>query len=485
MVSTGIQRRKQWSRLGRISVALLLACATLALTIGLVRAVSLLPHWGSGGVAVSQAQNDQGRPTIASDGDEGAIVAWADERGTDTDIYVQRVLSNGALAWSSDGVPVITSTGNQTRTYLAPDGDQGAIVVWQDDRAGNWDIYAQRVLSDGTKAWPISGTAVCTATSDQHNPQVVPDDNGGVIVAWLSDPENLVLQRLTGDGTLLWPGGGISVSVPAAQGASLAPPFALIADGFGGAILAWETPNGAIRAQRILSDGTRAWSPPPVIYDWGNNAVPRLVPDANGGAIVAWLCEDENTDIYARRVLSDGTLLPVAYLVEERSTQEFHDIASDGEGGAIVAWTDRRGETVTVFAQRMLSNGATAWVTDGVTVCATAGQVPYLVPDGLNGAIVTWWSWNEGGYDIRVRRLLSNGVATGDTNGILVGRMSGLPRYNFWQLWTRSHSTPDEAGGMLIAWESKGAGDWDIWAQHVGLLDLNRRVFLPLVLRNS
>ena len=71
---------------------------------------------------------------------------------------------------------------------------------------------------------------------------------------------------------------------------------------------------------------------------------------------------------------------------------------SDGAGGAIIAWFDRRYaipstlNTGTLFVQRLDSAGNRLWNKDGVLVTATFGNPKYysMVSDGNGGAIVVW-----------------------------------------------------------------------------------------------
>ena len=80
------------------------------------------PQWPSNGVALSTAPNQQGLPSITSDGAGGAIVTWHDYRnGTDDDIYAQRVSPAGAALWTYNGVPVSTAAGSQYVPTIASD----------------------------------------------------------------------------------------------------------------------------------------------------------------------------------------------------------------------------------------------------------------------------------------------------------------------------------------------------------------------------
>lgn len=147
---------------------------------------------------------------------------------------------------------------------------------------------------------------------------------------------------------------------------------------------------------------TAAWPHDPgngnlaVCADPGNQYYPTACADGAGGAIVVW--EDNrgtSTDVYAQRVSAAGTPLWTAngvLLCSAAGNQLLPKIASDGAGGAIVAWQDSWSGTYDIFAQRISAAGATQWTTNGVGVCAlTADQTnPTLATDGASGAIFTW-----------------------------------------------------------------------------------------------
>ena len=140
-------------------------------------------------VPLCTAANNQYTPTIVADGAGGAIVTWYDLRGGSTyDIYAQHVLASGNPdpAWPADGRALCTAAGNQSNPNIVADGAGGAIVTWQDTRSGNFDIYAQHVLASGSPdpAWPADGRALCTAANSQGAPTLVADGAGGAIVAW-------------------------------------------------------------------------------------------------------------------------------------------------------------------------------------------------------------------------------------------------------------------------------------------------------------
>src|SRR5258706_7476977 len=112
---------------------------------------------------VSVALRDQTVPKIVSDGTGGAIILWEDKRDSSTqgiNLYAQRLNSRGVPQWTGNGIFVTRATGNQTLARLVSDSPGGAIVVWQDSRSGNTDIYAQHISSDSTKSWGANGIPI-------------------------------------------------------------------------------------------------------------------------------------------------------------------------------------------------------------------------------------------------------------------------------------------------------------------------------------
>jgi len=136
------------------------------------------------------------------------LVAWEDNRGAVslTDIYLQRVDAGGSVLWAQTGVAVCAADSNQASPALATDGANGAIVAWQDSRGGPAaDIYAQRVNASGSAQWTANGVAVCTAADVQQNPAIISDGSGGAIVAWedlRSGTYQLYASRVGGDGVV-------------------------------------------------------------------------------------------------------------------------------------------------------------------------------------------------------------------------------------------------------------------------------------------
>ena len=185
---------------------------------------------------VCTADNTQYFPVLTTDGEEGVIVAWRDARNGNYDIYAQRVSSNGDMVWKPDGISVCDHAAAQSAPIIVSDLKGGAILVWGDMRNGTQDSYAQRIDVNGKKLWNPDGIEVCKVAALQDDFTAIADGSGGVIVVWedwRSGNQDIYAQKVSADGKVVWKQNGIAVITD--EGDQYDP--TLISDGKGGAII--------------------------------------------------------------------------------------------------------------------------------------------------------------------------------------------------------------------------------------------------------
>ena len=113
---------------------------------------------------LSTAISNQYDPAVAynSSNDE-YLVVWWDDRDyvmSGYNIYGRRIASNGEESPESEDCPITTAPGDQQHpdvTYNSTNGEY--LVVWQDLRHGNWDIFGRRISDNCTQldsSFPIS-----------------------------------------------------------------------------------------------------------------------------------------------------------------------------------------------------------------------------------------------------------------------------------------------------------------------------------------
>jgi hypothetical protein len=137
------------------------------------------------GVAVSRAANAQAAPDVAF-GAGVFLVAWSDSRattGVGTELYGARVRpSDGAVLDSvTEGRPLSQAAGNQTAPTLVFDGSQ-FLVAWADTRSGNSDLYGTRVRASDGVALDGAGRRLHVSAGDQGNPALTFDGRNHLLV---------------------------------------------------------------------------------------------------------------------------------------------------------------------------------------------------------------------------------------------------------------------------------------------------------------
>src|SRR5262249_31819362 len=152
--------------------------------------------------------------------------------------------------WPAAGLRVSTGAGAQTLPALATDGADGLLVTWCDLRSPTGDIYAQRIDAAGSVAtgWPAGGLAVCADPGSQYEPAILADGVGGAYVAWedyrTADQADVYASRITAAGQRAEGWGADGVLVCGAQGEQFS--VALQSSGPGGPIATWlDTRSGA------------------------------------------------------------------------------------------------------------------------------------------------------------------------------------------------------------------------------------------------
>lgn len=418
---------------------------------------------------VCTAANTQTHPRMVSDGANGAIIAWEDFRAGNKDIYAQRLDATGTALWTSDGRAVCTAADSQGNIAVASDGAGGIIMVWQDRRSGSqYDIYAQRVGTNGVVRWAAGGRVICTAANDQLNPQVVSDGSGGAIIVWQDNRGgnlDIYCRRIDSTGAVLWGAGGVAVCT-AGSGQSVPQ---IVTDGLNGAIITWEdnrNGNPDVYAQRVSSNGTPQWTSNGIAVctvDRGQTG-PQIASTNNRGAIITWI-DRRGTYYYSNRYYNyaqritgngaaawaaDGVYVNSEYAYEPESLQIVHD----GANGAIISYTDRDCPVqIDVEMERLNASGHSVWRSEPTYTSGVYNG--HLISDGSGGVLVTWMNDRYGtNSNIYAQRMNAGGQNEWGSYGLSVSLRPGrqeAPRI-----------VDDGDGGAIICWH-----DGDIYAQRI------------------
>jgi hypothetical protein len=368
-------------------------------------------------VPLCLATGHQGEPQGVSDGKGGAIIAWDDQRSGPYDVYMQRVDARGTAKWANNGVALCALANDQFEPALASDGAGGAIIAWSDNRgATSYDIYAQRVDSTGTPKWTANGVAIAVAANIQRQPRILADGSGGAILAWTDERvqsgfPRIYVQHVNSSGSALWAANGVSTST-----------------------------SGSGNRSRIVSDGA-------------------------GGLLVAW--EDFRSgdqDIYAQHVLSTGAVDPAWPIAGQAIATSFQEqplsgLVADGNGGALIAWPQWNG-TRDIVVQHLLSTGAIdpAWPFQGRKLDHDGidQTSPVILSDGSGGVLVAYFHY-WGTRAVRAKRVLASGIVdpSWPDTGLVLCQAPG-------ERMLPAIVASDTAA--IVVWQDQRNGQWDLYA---------------------
>jgi hypothetical protein len=319
-------------------------------------------------------------------------------------------------------VPLCVTPYSSIVTSAVSDSKGGSIVVWYEDRNGDFDVFARRVGSDGAALWTANGvnTATAPAGSSQVLPKAVTDGAGGVIIGWLdgrAGPNALYFQRIDSTGTRRWAAAGVLAATTASNQLGQ---FSLVADGTGGVVAAWATPQSGI-----------------------------------------------SSDIYAQRLNANGVL---QWGVNAKAIcTELHDqfspvVERTGNGNIVIAWEDGRATFRTqVFGQNLNATGTIQWPANGRALATSADNAlnPMLVPCGTTDCLLFWDADTLGVGEVRGQRLNSTGLPVWAAFGVRMfpAGVSGL-----------AGAVTDQAGGAYLAVPrvDLATGNSPLWVQHAG-----------------
>jgi gliding motility-associated-like protein len=434
-------------------------------------------------------------PWICKDGTGGYYITWMQSNGATfgSDIYLQHLDEQGLHLWSLNGIRVSNVVNSEFWPRIVHDAAGGVYVVWQDQRNGveNNDIYAQHYAPDGTALWSPNGIPIASNTLvDEFGSQVIADNAGGMIICWWSATlgglvTDVLAQRLDRSGTKLWTAGGVPVSTaPNRQDDPR-----MISDGSGGAIIAWSdfrnSPSNNISdiyAQRITNSGAIAWT----VNGVAVSTAPRdqidvqLTTDGQGGAIITWtdlrnwIGIDQNADIYAQRISANGTALwsPNGNAVSVAGgTQAWPMIVDDDAGGAIICFFDTRngGLGNAIYVQHMSSDGIQLWPQDGVPASNYTNSVSggFIVKDGNHGAIVAW-EQIQNNTDIFAQHIYQSGIMELHVSGYAVSTAPNAQRLQ--QAGTSiitGWMIDSEANTAVVTWQDSRDINADIYATKI------------------
>jgi len=407
------------------------------------------------------------------------LVVWAEKISTEVGVYAQRMSADGSRQWTKS--PRINQNSGPVRqidpeiaTYPA---SGQFLVVWDDRREGNGEVYAQKFDANGNRLW-LYDVRVNTQSMSfyQGNAAVAIDAAGQAVIVWedcRNGKEDIYAQKLDSSGNRLWPGdvrvNSDSISNDVYQ---FDPNVAL--DSNGQAVIVWndyrdDPSRENAYAQKLDEEGNKLWpgdrkvnsTAPTSAYSYSTR---RVAVNTGGQAYVTWSGERKDDvysrDIYVQKLDNNGNRLwAVEKIVNENTHRNSSEltITIDTSGQVYIVWEDTPDYYV-IYAQKLSAQGDRLWASD-VQVSPTENldnEKPSAVVDHNQHLIITW----EKSAHLFMQKLDSTGTKLWISE-IQVDDSRSL--FNFWGPGT----AVDSSGSVLVAWTDFRNANDDIYVQKI------------------
>jgi type II secretory pathway pseudopilin PulG len=365
---------------------------------------------------------EQTESALVLDGSGNLFVAWADNRDTEKNIYLQKLNADGSGGWPSDQLIVDQPNASTPRLQVLPDGS--LYGVWSDDRSGGSLVYLQQFsTANGNPVGSAYAVGHAPAGTIGRNPDVGCDQDGNLYVIWEDNRGgtwDVFAQKFVPAGAAFW---GSDLRLNSVEtGDQIKARLVLDRDtdaGGGNAnnlYAVWQgnqNGNYDIFLRKFDRAGAPAFVERTINTDGGalDQYEPVLAYDGSNYLYLAWSDErDSQPDIFLQKA-DKGGMVQLATDVRinddsyptARRTRPSLAYASDTD--IYVAWEDdRNGNTVSsVYASKIDASANRLWTYDLIladTINSQQTNVATVRGTGT-GAISVWQDTRSGSSDIR------------------------------------------------------------------------------------
>jgi hypothetical protein len=330
-------------------------------------------------ITIASGTGDQFAPAIAASGSQ-YLVTWV-QPGNGFDIGARTLSPTATLGLRK---VVVNASGDQVHPAIALGTGGSWHLVWTDARSGNNDVYGGHLSSTAALS-PTNGRVIAGGSGVQRAPVVAPTLSGQAFVSYI-DPSGVKTLALT---AATEPTG----SATQASFAERMQNCEAMAAGGGQYLAVWDE-GGDIRGQRLGLDGSRLGPSITISQAAGNQTCPRV---AYGGSkwLVAW-ADTRNaatgSDIYGAVVSSAGSIAPSGGLAisKAKAAQTKPAVAFNG-ASFLVGWTDNRNSNPDVYAGRVLPDGT---LMDGSGFPVATGAARQTLTSAVSGTTTGMLVWN-------------------------------------------------------------------------------------------
>ncbi|MBI5451720.1 MAG: Ig-like domain-containing protein [Gammaproteobacteria bacterium] len=313
--------------------------------------------WGAA-ASIESLAGDASSPRLLLDSSGAAVVAWLQDQGTYSRLYVKRY-SGGS--WVGE-VALSTLTRDARDPALAADGAGHVLVLWAESDGSQYSVLAN--YYNGS-AWGSTADVDQFADGDAAEPAVVFTGTGTATAVWqqqyASDGTN---PRQTLHAGHLEAGSWSTVEVLEQADAGNVLGAVVTADGNGAVTAIWQQHDGLHWNLLACRRSAGQWGDVYQIEndDSGDALRPRLAHDSQGNIEVVWQQHDGlRWNIWSSSYSMTGDAWQAPTLLENDALRDSKGaarnaeqpaVAIDGDGNVTAVWQQHDGTRFNIWASR-------------------------------------------------------------------------------------------------------------------------------------
>ncbi len=385
--------------LKHISISKLMKIRNSFLMLCMLTSFTLQAQWSSDpnqNLAVSDEAGEQTIPKIATSPAGISYISWYSNEGGNYNMRLQRFDVYGNKQWADEGLLI---SNNTSMTWLTDydmcvDSTDCAIIVFQDIRTGDNNIFAYRIDTSGAFLWGADGLQLSNSSAFDAAPKVTVTGNNDAVIAWEADGV-IIRQKISPGGSLLWGNNGISM-----------------------------TGTNSYKWPQLLPVGSDD-----VIMKFFEDIGPPNAPDRY---VYAQRYDDNGNAVWAQACTVSDALGISAW------TQIFPFI-NDGQDGFYMAWHDDRDNNMlsSVYVQHIDPQGDPVFTNNGIEVATMSGRNRFYaqlaLPPSSDNIYIFWneMDANQNNRGIYGQKINQDGNREWTNNGMTFISLSPTDIYPF------------------------------------------------------
>jgi len=336
--------------------------------------------------AICTLAGEQMVPKIAQCPNGDIYVGFYSGESGNYGIRLQRLDAVGNPQWPADGIVISPNPQESwvTDWDMSCDNENHCILVFNDIRTGNWNVFAYRVSPAGTQIWGPNGIALSNTTAMNVAPKVITTAAGNIVCAWMVDDgatQYVIMQKLNPAGALQWGANGITVTT--ANHTTWPQLMPVGADDF---IMKFFDDSGSsmyptrhVFAQRYNASGFPVWGSLATISTAGGitgwTQIFSFINDGSDGFYIAWHDDRDNNlraSAFVQHISTTGTVLYPANGVEVSNASSMNHsyptlALPPGSADVYVYWYETNGnqDQWGIYGQKINPAGAVQWGAGG------------------------------------------------------------------------------------------------------------------------